>query len=145
VRRLVGVLLVVALGVAVLAYPVALLLDKLAGRDVWVLQTARAPAEVELERELFDATGLSPAARREAVVRIYGDTAASAPDRVVFVGAAEVVVPVEDESLVLLPPRASHPLQAQTLYFAAQRAVVAALLAVVGLLLVRRLAYGGGT
>ena len=142
-RKALGILVLAAVAVAALAYPVAWLVDRAAGRDAILLADAFAADTVEVNRAFLD-EGLAPGPERTAaVVGVYGVAAKLEPERVVFVDPERVIVPEEAPELALLRPSASHPVQAQTLYFGAARVAVGALIAAAALLLVRRIAAGG--
>ena len=127
-----------ALAVAVLAYPAAWLVDRAAGSDVVLLQTVAPEDEIEGNRAAFDDTEKDPAKRRADVVGIYGSNPKPTVERVLFVDPAQVIVPKEDPSIVLLKPGAEYRYQAKSLYFLAQKAALAAAAAFVVLLVLRR-------
>lgn len=143
-RTAVAVLLVLSVAVAVLAWPVAMLLDRALGTDAVVLTSENDPEKVELQRSQFDDEGLSPAARTEAIVSIYGAAPRAEPDRFLGVSDADVIRPAEAPGLVLLRPRAGGWRQTKSLYFVAERAIVAGLAAAAVLLFVRRFSGGAG-
>ena len=141
-RRAVAVLLVLALATAVLAWPAAKLLDAALGTDAIVLVSENDAAKVELQRLAFDDEGLTPEQRTEAVVSIYGAAPRAAPDRFLGVTDADLIRPAEAPELVLLRPREGGWRQTKTLYFVAERAIVAGLVGAAALFLVRRFTGG---
>ena len=141
-RKALTILAVAALAVAAAAYPAAWAIDRSGGREVVFVEGFDA-AQVDVNKELFDDTGLTPEDRRRAVVEIYGSAGAKAvPERVVFVKDEDLVVPDEDRTLALLDTRNRHPVQAKSLYFGASRVVVGALIAAAVAFLLRRVISG---
>ncbi len=112
-----AVLLVLA---AVAVTPSAILLDRVFGRDV-LLISPHGEATVTLNRSLH--------ADGDPVAEIYGNPL-SKPVRVVLLSERNVIRPVEDSSLALLPVGGSapRPLQVQTVFFVARYAILALLL-----------------
>lgn len=141
-RRTASILMWAALGVAVLAYPAAMAVDAAQGRDVILLQSAFDDSTVETNRSSSDDTLADAAERRAAIVAIYGSNAAKAPapERVLFVDPAEVIVPKEDASLALLRPAKAdgYHYQAKSLLFVAKMTAFGAAAAFVVIALVRK-------
>lgn len=117
-RRIrVAALLVLA---AVAIAPSAILLDRVFGRDV-LLITPHDEATVELNRSLH--------LDGDPVAEIYGNPL-SRSVRVVMFSERNVIHPVEDSSLALLPVRRGEPrpLQVQTVFFVARYAILGMIL-----------------
>jgi hypothetical protein len=126
-------------GVALSAYPVAGILS---GRAVEAyLIAAKDPKAVEVEKAIFEPPkGAAKDSKeyRDAVMRIYGSQT-DEPTKVVFVSAEKFVHPEELPSLTLLPvnkEKGENPLQVKTVFFFAQKSVIAGALAGVVLLIV---------
>lgn len=115
-RTRVAALLVFA---AVAIAPSAILLDRVFGRDV-LLISPHDEATVSLNRSLH--------AEGDSVAEIYGNPL-SKPVRVILLSKRDVIRPVEDRSLALLPVGgdASRPLQVQTVFFVARYAILSML------------------
>jgi hypothetical protein len=116
-RSRIAVLLVLA---AVAITPSAILLDRVFGVDV-LLISPHDEATVALNRSLH--------ADGDPVAEIYGNPLRK-PVRVVLLSERNVIRPVEDSSLALLPVGggAPRPLQMQTVFFVARYAILALLL-----------------
>lgn len=117
IRARIAVLLVFA---AVAIAPSAILLHRLFGRDV-LLISPYDKATVQLNRSLH--TDGDP------VAEIYGNPL-SKPLRVVLLSEQNVIHPIEDSSLALMPigKTGPRPLQVQTVFFVARYAIVGLLL-----------------
>ena len=105
---------------AVAITPSAILLDRVFGRDI-LLISPHDEVTVTLNRSLH--------ADGDPVAEIYGNPL-SKPVRVVLLSERNIIRPVEDSSLALLPvgSSASRPLQVQTVFFVARYAILALLL-----------------
>lgn len=144
-RKLFTALLVLSVAVAALAWPAAWAADRAFGSDAILILPQSDPGKVELQRLEFDGDGLAPAARDPAVAAIYGTAAKFEVDRFLFVGEVDVIVPEEAPHLRLLKDREGGWRQTKSLYFAAERAIVGALVAAALLFVVRRLLGNKGT
>lgn len=142
-RRILGVLAVVALGAAVLAWPAAKLADGALGTDAVALSRVFDPATVELNRAAYDGDGLTGEDRTRAVAEIYGVAGSLAADRFVGVAEADLIRPAEAPELALLQPREGGWRQVKTFYFLAERLIVGGVVGAVALLLARRFLTGG--
>ncbi len=137
--------LIVAAAVALLAYPVGLIVDGTFGRDAIRLEPAYDAETVEINRALFD-EDLTGDERRDGVVAIYGSNPKGAfTERYLFVADDRLIIPKEDDQLVLLPrTEEDYPLQSLSLLFVMRQISMASMVGLVVLLLVRRYACGGG-
>lgn len=112
-----AVLLVLA---AVAITPSVILLDRVFGHDVLII-SPHDESTVKLNRSLH--------ADGDPVAEIYGNPL-SKPVRVVLLSEQDLIRPVEDSSLALLPAgsNAPRPLQVQTVLFVARYAILGLLL-----------------
>ena len=119
-----------ALGVGVLAWPSAWLLDRFAGREVLIVVPADA-ASVEANRSIWT--------KGEPVAPIYG-TPSAAPARLLFPDESRILRPAEDPSLTLfMEKQGEHALRSQNLLFASRYVAVGGIVAgILGLLLYRK-------
>ena len=141
IRGLLKVGTIVAAAIAILAFPAALALDAIAGKDAWLVADGKDPAIVALEKSQWKAEHPDgKAANPREIVDLYGSPLGDAPVRVIAVSSERLVTPSEDPSLTVLRVDKSreNPLQKQTVDFAAMWAAVGAgAAALVGLLVLR--------
>ncbi len=126
---------VAAFVVALAAYPVAGIIAG-GGVDAYII-AAKDPKSVEVEKAIFEPPKAAKDSKeyRDAVMRIYGSQT-DEPTKVVFVPAEKFVRPEELPALTLLPvnkEKGENPLQVKTVYFFAQKSLIAA--AVAGIVL----------
>lgn len=134
-RKLVGLVLILALVVLTAAYPVAVYLDSRATE----VQPYRPWDQALVD---FNKWQFAEGDWEDSVVAIYG-AAEGTPLRVLFVDEARLLRPSEDRDLVLLAKQPSeHLLQAQTVWFFAKwtaaGALAVVLLSAAGLFALRR-------
>jgi hypothetical protein len=134
---------VVALAVAVLAYPSVWLLS-LGATDAYLI-AAKSPQMVQANQALADPRDPkeSDASYHKKVMEIYGN-AVDYKTSVVFVPTEKFIHPKEAPELVLLPvdkEKGENPLQVKSLYFFAKYAVMGSG-AAFGVLLVLYLVLG---
>ncbi len=143
-RTLLHVLLVAA-ALAILAYPTAVLLDKVYGQDVVLVSLNDAETQ-ETNRQLFELTvdpgSLKPAELRAQVVAIYGvDPKPGETERVLVFDDARVIRPAELPDLALMQSGADangdYPYQAQSARYLAGSVTLGGFVAAIVLLLVR--------
>lgn len=130
---------VLALLVGFLAYPAALAVDLLAGKDVWMIEP-KDPAIVATEREDWKREQKPGAkARAEEVAGLYGSVFGR--ERVLFASSDRVFSPEEDPSISVLnlwKSKGENPLQARTVRFLGLwTSIGAAIVGVLGLVLLR--------
>lgn len=102
--------LVLGFGGATLALLVAFGVDRLLGKDVWII-APHSPETIELNRALYEPD--------DPVADLYGNSL-SEPVRVILPSGEQLIRPEEDPSLVLLKVNkqaGENPLQASTMWF----------------------------
>ena len=101
---------VLGFGGATLALLVAFGVDRLLGKDVWII-APHSPETIELNRALYEPD--------DPVADLYGNSL-SEPVRVILPSGEQLIRPEEDPSMVLLKvdkQAGENPLQASTLWF----------------------------
>ena len=142
-QKAIHILLVLS-ALAILAFPVASLVDGTYGEDVYLLASVNADDDVESNRELFELTfdpeTESDEARLEQVLAIYGNVAKLETQRVLVFDEAKVNRPPEYAEIAWLPAGSAggdYPVHAETGAYTAQRVTLAGLLAGVLLLVLK--------
>ena len=140
-RRLIRLGVLLAAGLAILAYPVSWGLDRLAGRDAWFVADGKDPLIVTLERDQWKADHASGGTRDpKEIADLYGSRLGERSLRVILFSKDRLITPSEDPSITLLRVDKSreNPLQKQTVdFFARWTAIGGGAAAVLGLLLLR--------
>ena len=107
-----------AVAAAVLVWPIQALLASQA-ETIWFVQRLD-DAAIDVNRQLFDAEGLTGTELRREVMAIYSSRSGDEPERALFLDQARVIRPEEVAGLALYDIRAGKPLQAQTVAWVAR-------------------------